>query len=334
MKNIVTKDKIDRFRQIICSSDRIAILSHANPDGDAVGSGLAMLRTLRAMGCKKVRFIVPNHFPKFLAFVDPDRDVEIFSEAINDCTAFIAAADTIVVVDFNDTRRTEKMGEAVERNISATRILVDHHIAPPTYDLEFHTTESSSTAFIIYNIAEQLGVTIDRPIAEALYMGMMTDTGGFSFGNLSGDLFRAVGHLVDAGIDAVAINRMITNTHNESRVRMVGYLIDQKMVVDADHHSAYMTLTLDEKQRFNHQIGDTEGIVNIPLTIEGIAFSAILIENLDHVKLSLRSVDELDVNLICREHFMGGGHKNAAGGKYLGTMEEAIKAIESVIAKL
>lgn len=334
MKKIVTKDKLDRFSSIIRSSPRIAILSHANPDGDAVGSGLALLRALRAMGCEKVRFIVPNHFPKFLSFVDPDRDVEIFSEAVTDCTAFIAAADTIIVADFNDTRRTERMGEAVERNISATRILVDHHIAPPAYDLDFHTTESSSTAFIVYNIIEGLGIKLDRAMGEALYMGMMTDTGGFSFGNLTGDLYRALGAMVDAGVDPVMINRQINNTQTEGRVRMVGYLIDNKMVVNTAHNAAYMTLTNEEKLRFNHQIGDTEGIVNIPLTIKGITFSAILVENLDHVKISLRSVGELDVNLICGKHFSGGGHKNAAGGKFFGSMENAILALQSVISTL
>lgn len=339
MKNIFSDDKISKFCSLISSAQRIAIISHTNPDGDAVGSALALTLFLRGSSlitCSpaQVRAFVPNHFPKFLNWVDSGNDVEIFGENCAQGSAFIAAADLIVVVDFNDTRRLDRMGEALALNIHAPRVLIDHHIAPPSYDIEFHTTNSSSTAFLIYNLIEVLGGGLTLPIANALYLGIMTDTGGFSFANLCGDLYRAVGRLVDCGVDAPAINRAVFNTQSESRLRMVGYLLSEKMVVDSAHRSAYITLTAAEKVNFNHQIGDTEGLVNMPLTIEGIEFSVIAIETTECIKLSLRSTGDLDVNEIARAHFNGGGHRNAAGGKFFDTMEQSVAAIKSVISKL
>lgn len=336
MKNTFTNTKLQQFSSIVASAERIAVVAHTNPDGDAVGSGLALTLFLRAFCPQaKVRFYLPNHHPLFLAWVDPGHDVEVFGENCVEGSAYLGAADVVVVADFNDPRRAEGMGEALERNLHAPRILIDHHLSPPDlYALQFHTTESSSTAYLVYRLIEALGGVLTTPIANALYLGIMTDTGGFSHSNLNGDLFRACGALVDAGADAAAINRAVYNAQSESRVRMVGYVIWEKMVVRPEHHAAYLTLTSAEKVRFNHQIGDTEGLVNIPLTIEGIHFSAILIQTKDHIKVSLRSVGDLDVNLLARQHFNGGGHKNAAGGRFDGSMEEAVAALEAVISTL
>ena len=336
MKNIFTEEKLQKFSSLVGSAERIAVVSHTNPDGDAVGSGLALALFLRAY-CPgaKVRFYVPNHYPAFLSWVDPERDVEVFGENCAEGAALLAAADAVVVADFNDPRRAEGMGTALERNLHAPRILVDHHLAPPDlYALQFHSTESSSTAYLVYRLIEALGGELTLPIANALYLGIMTDTGCFSHSNLEGDLFRACGRLMDAGVDAAAVNRAVYNAQSESRVRMLGYVVCEKMVLAPQHRAAYMTLTSDEKLRFNHQIGDTEGLVNIPLTIEGIDFSAILIQTKDCIKVSLRSVGDLDVNLMAREHFNGGGHKNAAGGKFLGSMEEAVASLEQVISTI
>lgn len=337
MKNIFEKIATDKLYFLASQSKRIAIISHTNPDGDAVGSGLALTLFLReCFGESTIRFFVPNHFPEFLAWVDPNRDVEIYNENYSEVEAFLAAADLIIIADFNQTTRLDKMGVALDRNFHAPRVLIDHHVAPPKYDLSFHTTQSSSTAFLVYNLICAIKGTdaITTPIANAIYMGMMTDTGGFSFGNLTPDLYRAVAVLVEKGVDAPAVNRAIFNNQSEDRLRMVGYLINQKLVINREKGAAYFTLTEDEKQRFNHQIGDTEGIVNIPLTVKGINFSAILIQTKDGIKISLRSIGDLDVNVISNRNFNGGGHVNAAGGKFFGTMEQAIEAIERVINEL
>lgn len=339
MKNIFTSEKIEKFSALVSAASRVAVISHTNPDGDAVGSGLALTLFMREHfnlpgDDRQIRCIVPNHFPSFLDWVDPDHQIDIFVDSCRANESFLAAADLIVIVDFNDTRRLESMSAAIDRNIHAPRILIDHHIAPPTYDLSFHTTESCSTAFLIFNLIQALGGVLTAPIAQALYLGIMTDTGCFAFGNLTPSLFRAVATLVDSGVDAPSVNRAVYNNQSEDRVRMLGYLVAEKMVVDKAHRAAYITLLSEEKLRFNHQIGDTEGLVNIPLTIRGVEFSAILIETKDCIKISLRSVGDLDVNILARAHFNGGGHRNAAGGKFFGTMQAAIVQLEQVIETL
>lgn len=337
MKNIFNKSKIDKL-SLLCSSARnIAVISHTNPDGDAIGSGLALKLFLQQKFSESVvRFFVPNKFPEFLSWVDRERDIEIFGELCEEASAFLSSADVIFTVDFNQNSRLEQMGVPLAANNHAIRVLIDHHIAPAQYDIEMHDTTSSSTAYLIYNLIENWGGTteITPAMADAIYLGMMTDTGNFSFGNLTPELYRALASLVERGVDPPRINRLVYNTQSEYRLRMLGYLLSEKMVVDHGCRAAYITLTRAEKERFKHQIGDTEGIVNIPLTIRGITFASILIETKECIKISLRSVGELDVNAIAKVAFNGGGHRNAAGGKFFGTMEQAVAKLTEVISSL
>lgn len=337
MKKIFTIDKISHFFKHFNSATRIAILSHTNPDGDAIGSSLSLKRGLELLDGAKdkdIRIFTPNRMPSYLEFLDTERDVEAFSDNERECAAFLAAADLLIMVDFNDTSRLEKMGEAVERNIFAPRILIDHHQSPPRYDLEFHSVDSSSAGLLVHMLLEALEVKLTKEIAQPLYTAMMTDTGGFMFGNLSEDLYTALSKLAATGLDIIAVNRAIFNRQSEDRVRLVGHLLSNKMKVDYAHKSAYIWLTLEEKEQFNFKPGDTEGVVNMPLTIDGIEFSVLLIEGKEHIKLSLRSTDMVDVNLMSREHFNGGGHKNASGGKLFVSMESAIEKVEDVIKSL
>lgn len=337
MKNIFTAEKIAHFFSLFSSAKRIAILSHTNPDGDAIGSTLALHRALCAhkeYTQKDIRVITPNRMPAFLQFMDTNRTVESFGDNEKECTAFLAAADLIILMDFNDTSRLDKMSGAIDSNISAPRVLIDHHIAPPQYDLAFHSTNSSSTGLLTYLLIESANMELTAEIATPLYTAMMTDTGGFMFGNLNKELYGALSEIAATGINIVEINRAVFNNQSENKVRMMGYLLSNKTVVDHKHRGAYITLTLKEKERFNHQIGDTEGVVNIPLTIKGIEFSALIIENKDHLKVSLRSIGDIDVNTICREYFNGGGHKNAAGGKFLGSIDECVEVIQEIMDRL
>lgn len=333
MDFLLNKHKIADLRKIISEARQITVVSHTNPDGDAIGSGIAWTLFLNKMGAK-ARFFVPNHYPDFLGWLEGIGMANIFCG--EEHAAYIAESDVIFCVDFNVIGRLERLGEAIEGNTSAKKVLIDHHLSPPDiYDLQFSETASSSTSYLCFSLIEALGETakIDHPIAEALYVGIMTDTGNFSFSNLTPKLFRAVATLVECGINPPRINTAVYNTMSEHRLRMVGYMISEKLIVNAEKHSAYMTLTRAEKTRFNHQIGDTEGIVNYPLTIKGIDFSALFIETKDHIKISLRSRGDFDVNLFAREHFSGGGHKNAAGGKFFGTMAEAVAKIEKLISE-
>lgn len=339
MNNIFQNNSLSQFKSMCHSAQGVTIISHSNPDGDAIGSGLALLRFLKGQGVS-ARFFVPNRFPEFLGFIDPMGDqVEIFNIDPAAATAYIAASDLIVCVDFNDISRLERMTTALDSNIHAARVVIDHHQGPSVeqFSLVFSEVGYSSTALMIYDLVMQWAgcEALSRDVAEALYLGIMTDTGCFSFGNLTPWVYRAVADLVAVGVDVVEINRQVYNTQSACRVKLVGYLLSEKMVVRAQKNAAYITLTMDEKNRFNHQIGDTEGIVNMPLTIKGVVFSAILIQAEDCIKISLRSQGlQVDVNLLARTYFNGGGHINAAGGKFFGTMEQAVEQLEMVIEKM
>ncbi len=327
----------EKFAAACAKSSRIALIAHTNPDGDAIGSSLGLLRFLRtAYPDTNIRSFVPNYPPNSLKFIDTNRDVEIYMNQIGETNAFIAAADMLIFLDFNQIHRLDALSDAIEMNMHATRVLIDHHIDPPLnkFDITHHATESSSASLLTYTLIEQMGGTeaFTKEISEPLYLGMMTDTGCFSFSNLSGELFRAVATLIDAGVEPVKINRAVYSTQTESRTRLHSYLISEKMIINHQKGAAIVTLTQEEKDRFDFQTGDSEGVVNIPLNIEGITFSALLIENKDgSIKLSLRSQDTVDVNKISNDNFNGGGHKNAAGGKLNTSMDEAVKRVEDVI---
>ena len=332
MNNIFDAAKIGSLKKFCSDAERIVIVSHNNPDGDAVGSGLALLFFLRRQGFR-ARFFVPNRYPQFLSWIDGNNDTEIYSEMQKEAKAYIAAADLIFCVDFNLLPRLEKMAEAVESNLHARTVLIDHHIEPGRFDLVFSDSSYSSASHMVYDLIKAWNGTeaVDLPTANALYTGIMTDTGGFSYSNVTGELMRAAAHLIDIGVDPVMAHREVYDTMSEDRMRMMGYLLYEKMKVFPENNAAYISLTRDEKTRFGHQIGDTEGMANMPLSITGVRFSVLLIETTDHIKVSLRSQGDLDVNKLARAHFNGGGHKNAAGGKLFSTMDEAIATTEKVI---
>lgn len=325
--------KIAKLEALCISAKTITIVSHTNPDGDAIGSGLALLGFLRSLGFD-ARFFVPNRFPKFLEFISDSHRVEIYGEQCAAAHEWIAASELIICVDFNQIGRLDKMTDAIQANTIAPRVLIDHHLNPPDgYDLAFSDNNYCSTAQIIFDLICAWGgaKAIDYPIAQAIYTGIITDTGNLSFGHLTPEVYQAVSLLVERGVRPYDVSRSVFNTQSESRLRMVGYLISEKMTVHPKIHTAHITLTRDEKQRFNHQIGDTEGIVNMPLSIDGISFSAMFIETMECIKMSFRSQGDFDVNLFANKHFNGGGHHNAAGGRFYGTMQEAVALFEDII---
>ncbi|WP_297628260.1 bifunctional oligoribonuclease/PAP phosphatase NrnA [uncultured Rikenella sp.] len=334
MKNTFDSTKIIQFQRLCAAARTIAVVSHTNPDGDAIGSGLALSGFLRNLG-HDVRFFVPNRFPKFLDFIPGSERVEIYNEACAAVRAYISSADLIICADFNRIERLDKLSAAVEENIVAPRVLIDHHLNPAEFELAFSDTDSSSTAQLVYElILAWAGVEAITPeIALPLYVGMTTDTGNFSYGNLTPELYRAVAVLVERGVRPIEVSQAVFNTQSENRLRMVGYLLSEKMRVHAPIHTAYITLTRAEKTRFDHQIGDTEGIVNMPLSIDVVSFSAMFIETLDCIKLSFRSKGAFDVDQFARRYFDGGGHRNAAGGRYYGPMSEAVARFEQAMAE-
>ena len=323
----LSKEHIERLREMLArAGQRIVIVSHTNPDGDAVGSSLAWAEILRTMG-HEVTCVVPNKFPYFLDWMPDIREVVVFRSAPERALDAIRGADIVFCLDFNSLSRLEALSDALAENTAARRVLIDHHLSPDEgFDLQFSYPQSSSTCFLLYCIIEQLCGTeaITRKMAEALYVGMMTDTGNFSFSFLTPALYRAVAVLVEKGIDVAAIHNSVYNGYTEDRARLFGYVIHRKMNIIQEGTVAYMSLTEAEMRRYRFQQGDSEGFVNYPLTIKKMKMSAMFLGHHKFIRVSLRSRGDVDVNLFARRYFDGGGHKNAAGGKSYVSMDETI----------
>lgn len=330
-----SNDDIEKLRSVVLGAPRrVVIASHTNPDGDAIGSSLAWAAILRRHG-HSVVCMVPNRYPSFLEWLPGIDTLKIFKFKEQEMAAEVAAADTVFCLDFNQIHRLDGIGELIEANDKAEKILIDHHLDPPhTWSLELSESTASSTCFIIHNLIEQLGLTdeIDRAMAEQLYVGIMTDTGNFSHSNLSAELFRAVASLVERGLDVPYINRQIYNSFSVDRLRLLGYALNKMEIIGSpDNRTAYITLREGELRRFNFKIGDSEGFVNYPLTIDGLALSAMFVETHRFIRISLRSRPDVDAREFARRYFDGGGHKNAAGGKSFVPMAETIARFKAAV---
>ena len=306
---------------------RIVILSHTNPDGDAVGSSLAWAEVLRARG-HEVTCVVPNKYPYFLDWMPGIEEVVVFkTDTEGRAVKAIAEADVLFCLDFNAVSRLEILSETIQGNTTARRVLIDHHLQPDEgFDIVFSHPESSSTCFLVYCLVEAMYGTgaITRRMGELLYVGMMTDTGNFAFSHLTPELFRAVAVLLEKGISIPEIHNSVYNAYTEGRARLFGYAINRKMALIEDGTVAYMSLLESEMRRFQFQQGDSEGFVNYALTIKKVKMSAMFLAHRKFIRISLRSRGDVDVNLFARKYFNGGGHKNAAGGKAFLSMEETI----------
>ena len=305
---------------------RIVILSHTNPDGDAVGSSLAWAEVLRARG-HEVTCVVPNKYPYFLDWMPGIEEVVVFkTDTEGRAVKAIAEADVLFCLDFNAVSRLEILSETIQGNTTARRVLIDHHLQPDEgFDIVFSHPESSSTCFLVYCLVEAMYGTgaITRRMGELLYVGMMTDTGNFAFSHLTPELFRAVAVLLEKGISIPEIHNSVYNAYTEGRARLFGYAINRKMALIEDGTVAYMSLLESEMRRFQFQQGDSEGFVNYALTIKKVKMSAMFLAHRKFIRISLRSRGDVDVNLFARKYFNGGG-KNAAGGKSFLSMEETI----------
>ena len=324
----LSTDQVDRLRQMLSTPGlRAAIVSHTNPDGDAVGSSLAWAGALLALG-HEATCIVPNKYPYFLDWMPGIEEVVVFrSDTEGRAARALAEADLIFCLDFNAVSRLEILSDTLSANTSARRILIDHHLSPDEgFDLMFSYPGASSTCYIMYRLIEALFGTeaITQQMAEALYVGMMTDTGNFAFSSLTPGLFRAVATLVERGVHVPTVYNNVYNAYTEGRARLFGYAINRKMQLIEDGTVAYMSLMEHEMRRFGFQQGDSEGFVNYALTIKKMKMSAMFLAHRKFIRVSLRSRGDVDVNLFARNYFNGGGHKNAAGGKSYDTMEETI----------
>lgn len=332
----LSQEKINALRLLVeTEPQNIVILSHTNPDGDAIGSSLAWGEALRKKG-HKVMCVVPNKYPYYLDWMTGISELVIFkNDSEGRAIKAVAEADMLFCLDFHTlSRLDEPLSRVIAQNSSAKRVLIDHHLNPSeSFDVMFSHPEASSTSYLVCNIITALwgAESISAAQAEVLYVGMMTDTGNFSFSNLTPALYRTIATLAETGINIPQIYNNVYNSFTEGRARLFGYTINRKMRFMRKGTVAYMSLTEDEMRRFWFQQGDSEGFVNYPLTVKKMRMSAIFIEHKDFIRVSLRSRGAVDVNLFAGRYFEGGGHHNAAGGKSFVSMEETIARFEAAV---
>ena len=323
----IDKERVEELRNLLAVPRKVVIVGHTNPDGDAIGSSLALAEVLTARG-HAVTCALPNNYPYYLRWIPNSERIIIYrNDKEHRADKAIAEADVIICADMNSLTRADDLGAMVANNTTAKRVLIDHHLFPAEgFDIMFSYPESSSTAFLMYTILVALygEEVINQTIATQLYVGIMTDTGNFAFSNLSPELFRAVAALSATGIDIPQIYNNVYNSFTEGRARLFGYTINRKMKTLLGGKVAYMSLTEDEMRRFWFQQGDNEGFVNYPLSIKKMKMSAMFTAQQGFIRVSLRSRGDVDVDTFARRYFNGGGHKNAAGGKSFVSMEETI----------
>ncbi|UFH46473.1 bifunctional oligoribonuclease/PAP phosphatase NrnA [Flavobacterium galactosidilyticum] len=327
---------IQEVQLLLSTPKKIAIIPHRGPDGDAMGSTLALYHFLLKNNHEAV-VVSPNEFPDFLAWMPGSETVKIFEKDKQNCTKILDEAELIFTLDFNALHRTGEM-EHVLAKLKAPFIMIDHHQKPDDYaTVTYSDTTFGSTCEMIYNFVSFLGKKdqIDKTVGTCIYTGILTDSGSFRFPKTTGNTHRIVAELIDLGVENTEIPTLLFDNSGFERLQLLGRAL-QNMKVIAEHKTAYTTLTQDELNSFNYVKGDTEGIVNYGLQIKGINFAAIFIENKDEkiIKISFRSQGDFDVNQFARDHFNGGGHRNAAGGKSEETMEETIKKFENLVTKI
>jgi phosphoesterase RecJ-like protein len=320
---------------LIGQSRSVVVTSHYNPDGDAIGSILALALLLNKMG-KEAVAMVPNDYPSFLKWMPGSREVIIFGQNEEKARGIISRSDLIFCLDYNALHRTGAVEQEI-RKANGKKILIDHHPEPVLADFDFYLSviRVSSTAELLYHFMEGCSLLdrIDKDIATSLFVGIMTDTGSFSFSCNYPDTFQITASLLRTGIDPEHIHRLVYDTYSENRLRLLGYCLSDKLTILSEFSTAYIALSKEELDRFHHQVGDTEGIVNYALSIENIKIAILLTERKDRIRLSFRSKGDLSVNNIAREHFNGGGHKNAAGGDSFVSLDRTIAMVREVLVQ-
>lgn len=306
----------EELKKLLSEPKQIAILSHRNPDGDAIGSVLSTYHYLTKLG-HNCNMIVPNEFPKFLKWMHGTKDIQIAEYNQAKSKNIIEDAELIFILDLNTTDRLDELGEWVDKS-NAQKVLIDHHQQPQQFDFMYSDTKIPATCQMIYKFIAAMGHLdkIDQKTGECIYAGILTDTGNFRFKNTSSETHRIVAELLDKGVESDKIYNLIFNTQSPDRIRLLGKVLSSLRIFP-EFRTAYMFLTRETQLKYNTQKGDTEGFVNYGLGIDNFVFSVIFIEDMqkDFYKISFRSKGDFDVNEFARKHFNGGGHINAAGGR-------------------
>ena len=334
-ENMISGENIAAIAAAVKGGNRFVVLAHKNPDGDAVGSTLALCHYLRSIG-KDAVVVLPNAFPVFLSWMPGTDDVLLYDAEKERCDNAIVAADVLFCLDFNVLSRTGDVCPSLLSS-SAKKVLVDHHPQPSDeFDVRVSHPEACSTCELVFRVITALGgvEALNFEMAQCIYTGMMTDTGAFAYASTRKDVYLIIAELLDKGIDKDWIYRKVFYNFSVTRMRLWGYAMYDKLKVYNKYNAALITLSHSELMRFYASKGDTEGLVNQPLQIKGMRFSCFLREEQPgKINVSLRSVDDFPCNAVAAEFFNGGGHKNASGGEVYGTMEMAVERFRQVLQK-
>ena len=333
--NILNEAQLSQLDQLIISADTILITCHKSPDGDAIGSCLGWADYLRTRG-KEVTVIVPDQFPDFLMWLPNTEKIVRYDKHKEKCDMLFKIADLVFCLDFNATSRVSDMEPALVGS-PPPKVLIDHHLDPTVPAvLSISHPEASSTSELVFRIVWQMDgfKNLGRQFAIPVYCGMMTDTGGFLYNSSRPEIYFIIGELLTKRIDKDRIYRNVYHNYSEDRIRLMGYVMYEKLTYLPEYHAAYYAITKDELRRFNFIKGDAEGLVNIPQQIKGLRLSISLREDTEKKNLvwvSLRSVDQFPCNKMAAEFFNGGGHLNASGGHLDTSIEEAVETVRRAI---
>ncbi|MEQ8927969.1 MAG: bifunctional oligoribonuclease/PAP phosphatase NrnA [Fulvivirga sp.] len=323
----------DSFKKLLSEPQKVVITTHHKPDADALGSSLGLANYLIKKG-HDVAVISPTDYPNFLSWMKGNSEVIVFENNEQEKSKeLVGDASLIFCLDFSNLHRINELGELV-RESKAKKVLIDHHLEPEDFaDYALWSIEAAATAELVHQLINDMGDgdLIDKDIAEALYAGIMTDTGSFKHPNTTKNVFLVCSDLIDKGADTAKVAKLIYDTNSVNRVKFLGYALNEKLKILPEYSTAYFAITADELKQFNSQTGDTEGLVNYALSIKGIKLAAVIIDRTVAVKMSFRSVGDFSVNEFARKNFEGGGHKNAAGGISYETLEATVEKFEKLL---
>ena len=326
---------IIELKKILSTPKKVVIVPHKNPDGDAMGSTLGLYQFLKKLGHTAI-VIAPNDYPDFLKWIPGTEDVLIHEIDTKTSEAHILSADLIFTLDFNALHRCGAMGTPIA-NAKAIKIMIDHHQQPDTYAQYVYSDVSMcSTSQMVYHFIEKMERLdlIDIATGEALYTGIMTDTASFRFPLTTSTTHKVIAHLIDIGVEKSKIHNAVYDTNSFGRLQLLGCAMNNLRFLE-NHHTAYITLTNKELDAHGFKKGDTEGLVNYGLSLKGAKFAAIFIEHQEEsiIKISFRSKGDFDVNKFARNHFNGGGHNNASGGRSNLNLEDTITKFTTLLAE-
>lgn len=329
MHESIEKQIIDKIKQ----ANQIVITAHKSADGDSVGSSTAIFEICKTLN-KNATICLPDDIPGFLKWIPATNDIIYFEENPKQVSDLLLSCDLLFALDYNDSSRISvEMGKVFDES-SAYKIMIDHHTFPANFvDLKYSYPEASSTCQLVFDVLEKSGNVelLNNAIATSIYLGIMTDTGSFRFPSTDSDTHRIASILLNQGIRHYEIHENVFDTNSLDRIQLKSYTFGQKLEV-IDRQVAIISLTEEELNRFNYQKGDTEGFVNEALSINGIKIAAFFSEKNSIIKISFRSKGiNNKVNLLSKKYFHGGGHINAAGGRFDGKLEDAISLFKDKV---